>query len=212
MAQRGVFYYVTGPVHIFMRVAAAGNVWTASPKDNTTNVLAVGHTVQTPELAFDPKYKPVFSSISGEAVPDDEVFLGQSVRVVLDLARFDLDVINLLLNSPTYGRAAGPASAPLGQESYLSRGRLLLSNGDAFELWLQHSFFGTVNALAYPSLSPGYYFRSCRVAGVYPANLTRDTKKVRLMIEPKSLRYGVTGNTVTFSKRPGDFVGLPAPL
>ncbi len=201
------YYYVTGPVHVYFRIASQGNVWTAPGG----TIYSVGHTIQSPELAFDAKYKPVFSSLSGEAVPDDEVALGQTVKLVLDLARFDLTIINYLLNMPTYGRFAGAAAALLGTESYLSRGRLLLSNGDAFELWLKHSFFNTVNALAYPNLSPGYYFHSCRVAGVYPANLTRDTKKVRLMIEPKALRTGVTGGFSTFSKDAASFVGLPDP-
>lgn len=210
MAQNNqAFYTVTGPVHVFVRVPSTG----AGPRQPVGKLggrkaVFLGHVERTPEVAIEPQYKPVFCSLSGEAVPDDKLFLGEATKVVLDLARFDHNVVGDLLTAPRYGH--GPNWE--GSETYLDRGRLVQAHGDGYELWLQYSFFGTANAAgASPAMPPGYYFPCCITAGCYPTSLGRDTKKIRLMIEPQSVRANITGGYITYSKQPEAFAGLPDP-
>lgn len=220
------FYYVTGPVHTFVRVRAKAEdaprsratlqakkneegqtLYNQNKKGETAKIYFLGHTEKTPDIGMEPQYKPVFSSLSGEAVPDDKVFLGTNYKIVLDLHRFDIDVIHRLMTAPNFGRAGDI----LGRESYTDRGSLMFGNGCSFELWLQNSFFGTANALAYPNLPPGYYFYACTVSGIYPTSMTRDTKRVRLVIEPLAVRFGITNGSGAFSKNVLDFANLPDP-
>ncbi len=202
------FYYVTGPVHLFVRFEKRKIVTLADLFKSAVVPYSLGHTEKSPDVSVEPQYKPVFSSLSGEAVPDDEVYLGQNIKVVLDLARFDMDIIDKLLNPPFH---RDDVNFPVGSERWDDRGVLLNANQAGFELWLQNSFFNSVNKAAYPNLPPGYYFGNCRMAGTYPTNMTRDTKRVRLMIEPKPLRFGITGGFGTFSKHISAFAGLPDP-
>lgn len=217
MAQNNLAYYtVTGPVHVFTRAHGAGPGPNRSISQLGTrgsgNIFFVGHTENSPELAGEPQYKPVFCSLSGEAVPDDKLFLGTNFKLVLDLQRFDFDIIHALAHPPHHGNDLGGNAIPLGAESYLTRGRLAQAHGDSYELWLQYSFFDTVNQVGQdPSMPPGFYFPCCTTSGYYPTKLARDAKKVRLMIEPMPVRVGVTGGFFTYSKDPTYFQNLPDP-
>lgn len=202
-------FYTTGPCHLYVRTnnVGAGPFFTpAQLRASGEPIYFLGHTERTPEPGFETAWKPVFTSLSGEAVPDDELNLGTNCKLVLDLQRFDIDIIHMLM-SGRHGRDI--VKYPVGSESYLHRGRLLLQHGDSFELWVKYSFHNTANAQ--DDLPPGYYFLACRMAGIYPTNLTRDAKKVRLMIEPKPVRMGVVGGFNTFSKDPLYFNNLPDP-
>lgn len=209
------FTYVTGPCHLYLRVPSIGagpNRSVAQLQQSNQDILFVGHTEQYPEPAFEDMYKPVMCSLSGEAIEDESVFLGKKAKLVVDLQRFDMEVISLMMNAPRFNRAVGalPAAA-VGSESYLDRGRLVQGHGDSYEFWVKFSFYNTVNAAIYPNLIPGYYFPCCITAGTYPTKLTRDAKKVRLMIEPKSVRAGITGGWTLFSQNPTYFTRLPDP-
>jgi hypothetical protein len=208
-------YFVTGPCHLFYRnispgVGPAVNVAQRAVRPGDINF--VGHTEVSPELAEEAQYKPVFCSLSGEAVPDDQVFLGANTKLIVDLQRFDMRAIHAL-RAPQAGRNFA-AGVPVGSETYLDRGRLVQAHGDGYEFWIQFSFFGTVNAanVAAPDALPaGYYFPCCVTKGTYPTRMTRDAKKVRLMIEPMPVRLGITGGYTTFIKTAAAFANLPAP-
>lgn len=211
MAQQqlnAAYYYVTGPVHIYVRIPTTG----AGPQRlpnvaaGSGTIFTLGHCEDSPEPDFVPHYLPVKSSLAGPALPDDEIQAGGEVKVELLLSRFNLTLVNRLKQMARHGR-----DQPPGFESFLDRGRLLLAQGDSFELWLANAFYGTPNAAAYPDLSPGYYFPACRLAGTLPRNLSRDAKKVHLSVEPKSVRLGVAGGFMTYSQDPKWFKILPPP-
>lgn len=206
-ADMSAYYYVTGPVHIYMR-PARGFAWTGQPSITNILPLFVGNTESSPEPSFEPQYKPVFSSLSGEMVADEQVFLGTNTKVVLDLARFSMPVVNMMLNAPAYGGDAGTWTRGPGHETYLARGSLMMAQGLYYELWLHNTFYNTVNARAYPNISPGYHFYACRTVGFYPTRMTRDTKKIRIMVEAQPRRDTIAGDTLTFDKSPASFACL----
>jgi hypothetical protein len=211
MATNGIaYYYVTGPVHCYARIPLICAGPSVGPKKllNAGVPVFLGHNESSPKPEFTPKWKGAFSSLGGEAIPDDKVYLGQEVRIILELSRFNETLINYLMATPTLGRTGNPP----GSESYLDIGSLLQRNGKSFELWLRNGFYGTRNSAAYPDMTIGKYFLCCNMAGITPANLTRDTSKVSLMIEANWVTDTANGFSRTcFTSDPAYFASLPAP-
>lgn len=207
MAQQNLaYYYVTGPVHIYIRVPTVGAGPYVAPSSLKGTIYFLGHTLDTPEPDFVPQNIPVMSSLSGPLVPDDHVQVGGKYHLALQLARFNLSVAKKLKQFARQGR-----SQVAGTESFLDRGRLMLANGDTFELWLRNAFYGTPNAAAYPDLDIGYYFPACKVDEFLPRDLSQKTKLIHTAIEPMSVRQGVTGGYVSYSQDPVYFSQLPDP-
>lgn len=199
------FYNVAGPVHVYVRIPTVG----AGPfigQPSKGPILFLGHCEDSPEPDFVPQYIPVFSSLSGPKVPDDEIYVGGDYKLQLNFSRFSWTVLRAILAFPLYGRGADA-----GSETFLDRGRLVLANGDSFELWLRNAFYGTPDALAYPDMPIGTYFRACRSLGTYPRKLSRENTRALLGVKPLSVRQGVTGGFVTYTQDPKYFAELPLP-
>lgn len=199
------FYNVAGPVHLYIRVPARG----AGPfvgQPSSGKIWSLGHCEDSPEPDIEPQYIPVKSSLAGPIIPDDEIFVGNDYKLSLNMSRFSWSVLQMVLACPMYGRGAAP-----GSETFLDRGRLVLANGDSFELWMRYAFYGTPDALAYPDMPIGMYFRACRSMGTFPRKLTRDATRAMVNIKPLSVRQGVTGGFVTYSQDPKYFKDLPDP-
>lgn len=200
-------YYVHGPVSAFIRIPKVGAGPYVGPSEllaDKTPALFLGHTQKTPQPTHEYKWKPVISSRTGEEMPDDKLYMGQDIKVVLPLQRFDYDVIQLLLAAPRHGRATAP-----GTETYLDIGSLLQRNGLSFELWLVNEFAGTVNSAAYPNLPIGTYFLCCNIGGIFPDNLGRDAAMCQLLIEANWVQGGPTAPRVCYSNNPVFFQNLP---
>lgn len=199
-------FYVTGNVDIYVRIPAVGAGPFVSPSAlraaGTPTFL--GHTDKSPEPTYDPKWKPVFTSQGGEAIPLEKVYMGTEVKVAMNLQRFDYDVVQALLAAPRFGR-----NTPAGTESYLDIGALLQRNGLGVELWLKNAFYGTVNAAAYPDMPIGTYFVCTNLAATYPQNLTRDAANVQLLFEANWVQLAPNGNRVCFTSDPAFFTSLP---
>lgn len=204
--QNLAYYYVHGPVHIYARFPKVGAGPYVAPGALSGTIYFLGHTTDSPEPDFIPKYHPVHSSLAGPEVPDDEVQVGGEYELALELTRFNYQILMAIKQFARYGRGEVP-----GTENFLDRGRLVLAQGDSFELWLKNAFYGTPNAAAYPDLPPGYYYPACRTAGVMPRDLSRITVKANAHIKPLSVRQGVTGGFVTYSQDPKWFLNLPDP-
>lgn len=198
------YLYVHGPVGLYIRIPKVG----AGPKVGPTALSGLatflGHCEKSPEPNYDQKWKPVFTSQSGEVIPADKIYLGTEVKIILPLARWDYDVTQALLAAPRHGRGSPP-----GTETYLDRGVLLQRNGVSFELWLRNEFAGTVNAAAYPDMPIGTYFPCCNLAAHYPKNLARDAGMLQLMIEANWVQGYPAGSSVCFTSDPAFFKQLP---
>lgn len=202
------YYYVTGPVNLFVRACTPGGgplVGPAALKANALVPTFLGHTLESPKPTYTPAWKPVFSSWTGEVIPDDKVYQGQDVKIVLPLARWNNTLLQLLNATPRLGRGGSVA----GTESFLDVGLLLQRNGVSFELWLRNAFYGTANAAAYPDLEIGKYFNCCNLVGMTPDRMTRDTSQVQLMIEANWTQSFTTGVRTCFTSDPSYFSNLP---
>ena len=207
MAQTNLaFYYVAGPAHIYVRFPSIGAGPYVPPSSLAGTINFLGHCEESPEPDFIPHYLPVHSSLAGPAIPDDEVDAGVETKLGLMLSRFNYTIAARIQQAARHGRGA-----PLGTETYLDRGRLLMAQGDSFELWIKNSFYGTANAAAYPDLPPGYYFPAVRAEGVLPRKINRETKQMHISLFPKSVRLGVVGGFMTYSQDPKWFAKLPDP-
>jgi hypothetical protein len=204
--QNLAYYYVTGPVHIYVRIPNVGAGPYLAPSSLKGTIYFLGHTKDSPEPDFVPQKIPVISSLSGPLVPDDHVQVGGVYHVGMELARFNMQVLKKLKQFARQGR-----SMTAGTESFLDRGRLVLANGDSFELWLRNAFYGTPNSAAYPDLDIGYYFPACTVAELLPRDLSQKTKLAHIQVEPHSVRQGVTGGYISYSQDPIYFNNLPDP-
>jgi len=207
MAQQNLaYYYVTGPVHVYARIPNVGAGPYNAPSALRGTIYFLGHTTDSPEPDFVPQKIPVMSSLSGPLVPDDHVQVGGKYHVAMELARFNITLLKALKQFARQGRLM-----TAGTESFLDRGRLILANGDTFELWLRNAFYGTPNAAAYPDLDIGYYFPACVYEELLPRNLSQKNQLAHLSVEPQSVRQGVTGGYVTYSQDPAYFANLPDP-
>jgi hypothetical protein len=137
-------------------------------------------------------------------VPDDEIFMGGTYELTMELSRFDFTMVRRLSAFPMYGRGQNQ-----GYESALDRGRLVQAQGDSFEVWLVNSFYNSPNSLAYPNMPIGFYFPSCRTKQVSPQKMSRDATKVNVQIKPISVRQARTGDFVTYTQDPAYFKNLP---
>lgn len=200
------YYYVAGPVHVYIRIPVTGLGPYVTPAQLSGKIFFLGHCEDSPEPDFEPQYIPVHSSLSGPAVEDDELQMGGKYKLDLTLSRFNYTMVRLIKQFSRHGRGLAP-----GSEDYLSRGRLMLAQGDTFEIWLRNGFYGTANALAYPDLPIGYYYPAVRPFDVLPRKLSRETKIAHLSLKPMSVRQGVIGNTITYSQDPAYFRNLPDP-
>lgn len=200
------YYYVTGPVHVYVRIPKVGMGPYVSPNDLRGQIYFLGHATEAPEPDFVPQKIPVMSSLGGPLVPDDHIQVGGKYAVAIQLSRYNITVLEQLQQFARQGR-----SMYAGTESFLDRGRLLLANGDTFELWLKNAFYGTANAAAYPDLKPGYYYPACAVEELMYRDMSQKNTLAHLTIEPLSVRQGVTGGFLTYAQSPLYFANLPDP-
>lgn len=201
------YFYAHGPVAAYIGIPKVGVGPFVGPTQAMSGLKPtfLGHCEKTPKMSEEAKWKPVFSSQTGEVIPADKLYMGQEIKIILPLARFDYDVIQLLRAAPRHGRGTPP-----GTESYLDVGAMLQRNGLSFILFLRNEFAGTINAAAYPNLPSGIAFWCCNIAGIYPDNLGRDTAMAQLMIEPNWVQaHGGGGARVCYSQDAAYFKSLP---
>jgi len=200
------YYYVAGPAHVYLRVPTVGIGPYVSPSELRGPIYMLGHCEESPEPDFSPQYIPVHSSLAGPAIPDDELQMGGEYKLDLALSRFNYTQIKRIQQFSRHSRGLDA-----GAEDFLSRGRLMLAQGDTFEIWIRNHFYGTANAAAYPDLPIGYYYPAVRPIDISPRKISRETKLVHLSLKPLSVRQGVIGNFITYSQDPIWFANLPTP-
>lgn len=144
------YLHCTGPVFVWTDMNDARSIGQLGTCEQ--------HPVNNPEFSW----ADVHNDLAGEMLPLDQQYEGQIESIILELNRFNWSVSNWLESAPGSGLAGGNETP--GFESALSRGSYLLQNGGFFRMWLQYSYFGTVNAAAYPDMPPGIFYPYCRLA------------------------------------------------
>lgn len=202
------YIFDTGPIYCFIRVPTVGAGPFQAVGDLAGSISFLGTCERFPQRREEAQWKPVYNDLGGE-VPFDESYQGEVAMAVLDLNRCAQPVLDLVRAAPHHRRGAFGANAP-GTQNRLAVGSLLLQNGLAFELWCQHSHFGTLNAV--PGLPPGRYYPACKYLGCFEEESSGTLpRKCRLVVEPKRAWLAATGEFVTFSEAAAFFRNRPTP-
>jgi hypothetical protein len=204
------FIYSTGPNYIFVRFPVPGPGPFIKPSQLGGTIYFLGTAEEKPEEDLQAQYLPIFNNIGGKMVPFEKSYQGTIGGFSILLNKFSHTVLTLLQRMPSNGRM--DAAVPAGQESHLSRGRLVQANGDGFELWRANGFFGTLNATAYPDLPPGRYYPCCHNVRIFEANEGLPDEKILLIAEPQNVYNAVDGSFYLYSEDPAKFAGLPNPI
>lgn len=210
------YVYVTGPVHVYVRVPVQG-----ASTYNPTGVIAgngapyyLGTTEGRPEINGADIWVPYHNAISGEAVQFDRTYGGPVEEVNLDLSKFSQTVYDLVADSPNYGRA-GVAVAG-GAHNTGDRGKMLIANGCSFEMWLVNHLWWfraqATNMAAFPDLHPGVYYRACNTKQKYRGRDGVTPSMAFLGIEANEIWDGYNRTWFMKSHDPAFFANLPDPL
>jgi hypothetical protein len=206
------YYYVTGPVNLYVRVTNFGfnsdeTLANYFARASATKAYFLGFCEEFPKPQIGPQWQPFFSSEGGSLIPADEIYQGSQVKLTLpSVSKFDEDLLQLLTNSPTFGRRG----LPPGTESYLDRGLLKIANGCSFEFWARNAFWGTENSRAYPDMPIGTYFPCCTIGQIARDGEGRSSNvKFSCDILPSWVKSNATGNSVCYTSDPQYFTNLP---
>lgn len=199
------FVYCTGPVEVFVRFPSGlyNAISWSDPTASSSGIVYLGTCEQNPETDDQPQFKPVFTAQGGDMVPFDQIQMGTILSVNLDLARFNQEVLSAVQN------AARKTSR--GNEFIGERGKLLLAQNGAFEMWLYNSFYPQAilagNAL-YPDMSPGMYIPACKVQRVYKSRDGVSQSKAMVSVQAQPIWRATTRSFFTYSENPDLFVAF----
>lgn len=182
------------PNSAYFHTTGAISVWVGFPgQSGNIPTYFVGTCETYPEEETEITYEPIFTSTGGLKNPTDKSYEGSSEILILDLNRYNENVVDMMESAPRYGRLINSlqqnqgigASVPNGSVPILSRrldrGSLLIGNVGYYQLWLVYPSFGTVNAT--PDMSWGWFYYACSTAAVYVDRQGTQCKRRRLIIE-----------------------------
>lgn len=155
---------------------------TTGPVIAFINGALLGTCERSPYVEGHQWWHPTFNDLAGPLVPFDKQYMGETKLIVLDLNYFDHTVLN--------------AITIFGIDFFTARGRYLNQNGERFQLGLQFSYFGTINAT--PGLPAGESYPGCNLLTAYYDPLGTATRKVRLIIESNPIFDPTTGAFRTY--------------
>lgn len=184
IARNKAYMHTTGPSHIYIQGWKSsdpdtGGSQSSSSKKKPGDIYYLGTCERAPAIESSEKWIPVYADVSSKLVSFDEEFAGKEVLIVLDLNRYNQEALAVVLDSPGHTRNDGQDR----QEFRLDRGSLLVLNSNGFSLWITNSFYKTSNAA--PGLTAGNFYPFCKLISSYTDSPGRETRRVRLIIEPK---------------------------
>lgn len=159
-----------------------------------SQIYYVGTCEICPQGEESSSYLPIYTSTGGLVNPSDKSYEGSSEIVVLDLNRYNAEVVDLLESAPRYGRSIDSLQNRAGVQNdseffgtsptitnRLDRGSLLIGNGGYYSMWLQYINQSDV------SLGPGWYYYCCSTAAVYVDRQGTRDKRRRVIVEAMEL-------------------------
>jgi hypothetical protein len=148
--------WATGPVHIFTGTAGGNTGPNASAEYFGTGERA-------PNIRIRRGWSPVFNDLSGTEVPFDMMYESQEAFVTVTMTRWNEPCFQRLSSMPN------PATANAFGGVFLDNpgdiGSLMLTEGLAFQLWLQFPYASKTSYGANNVLPPGLHFYSAWFEG-----------------------------------------------
>lgn len=155
-------YWVTGPCPIYVGLKSGAFVTgDASPQ-------FLGYAESFPRMEFRPGWYPVMSDPTGPEKPADMSFASMDAVIAFNLTLWDERIAQSMEVFPGPGLAGGAPAGGLyspGTWSFNDIGTLMMTEGYAFDAWVQFPFGGaTAGPTGHPFMSTlpsGYHFKSC---------------------------------------------------
>ena len=192
-------FHCTGPIEVVVRAATFGPGPAVPVTALGGSAATLGTCKQHPVNKGESFWEEVPNDIGGSMQGLDKQFMGGTELIILNLNRFDYNVLSFLETIPSVGRF--PSNSP-GFTDFLARGAYKQQNALSFEMWLYYTFFGTRNAVAYPLMPPGIYYPCCSLAqGDIPEQGTKTQTKM-LVIEADWAWYEPDGSFFQKSSDP----------
>lgn len=116
--------YCTGPAHVWLQISPGG-----APS-------YLGTCEESPDIEIRPEFEPVRNDIGGVKVPFDMSYQGEDALIVLDLNRWDEDVLRACQALP--GTSAGGNTR--GQSGPLDVGTLMLTESKTIPVYIVFPF------------------------------------------------------------------------
>lgn len=158
---------VTGAVHVFTKMKAAG-----------TRYLGTGKTAPRYRTRYG--WVPFFNDLGGPVISFDEVFAGKEAMISLDLNRFDQDTLDLVESVPVPG-LDGP-----GFVDPYSMGTMMVQEEAAYGLILS---FPNSSKPAYRAakLPAGIYFPAAWLEGPSDHTVGNVPREINLVWKAKAV-------------------------
>lgn len=131
--------FVTGPCHIYCGVGSG------------LGPLYLGTCEAAPRIQMSPGWSPLMNDISGDQKPYDYLYQGQDAKVFGDLTVLNWPVLTIVQNRVPRGSPL-PGLDPLG-----SVGTLMVTEGQAYPLWIHFPYGGATGSHAAMVTIPGGY-------------------------------------------------------
>ena len=195
------YVYTTGGVDVYVRFPSGyyNPIQSSDPNGSNSGIMYLGNCEQYPETDKQAQWKPVFTADGGDMVPTEQIFMGDILAVNLDLGRFNQTVLSLVENAAR--------RSVRGREAFQERGRLLLAQNVAFEMWLYNPFYvQALNAGAvYPDMLPGIYVPAAKVERVFRSRDGVSQSKAQVSIQGQPIRRVADRSFFTYSEDPAYF-------
>ena len=172
MARR---FHCTGPIEVVVGLPTVGaGVFSNPVVPKKENQFFLGTCEQHPITQFEVGWEQVPNDLGGTMVGLDKQFQGGGPEIIiLDLNRFDYNVMNLI-DARSHGAGATDG---------IARGAYKQQNGLSFQLWLYYTFFGTRVATAFPNMPRGVYYPCCNLLQDDVPKQGTKTQTKRIIIE-----------------------------
>lgn len=202
-------FQVPGPSHILVRfpTTQSNSYGNDAAGIQANTIYYLGTAEVSPQLRIEPVYEPVINDVGSDAAPTDLIYKGTGNAVlVADINRFQYAIYRAMANRPRHAGAPHQyGETPLDVAALVNQSNF----GCGFDLWIYHSYFGTVNATN--DLPPGYFFpQNVVLAGPDDLNMGARVQKIRMVWRVQRKYIPSTRSFLFYQQTPSLFDALPA--
>ena len=144
--------FTTGPVHIYVALTLTDQ---ADPFAGGRQVFLapvyLGTMMDAPKVRFTPKWSPLMNDLAGDQEPFDWCYQGQSCDFFGNLTVYNWPVYALARSRPVQTGFSGI-------EPFGSVGALMLTEGFAYQIWLDYPYYRRKAAFSAAGAPGGYHF------------------------------------------------------
>lgn len=188
--------YCTGAVHIYVGTKGAGG-GAGVPKYLGTGRVA-------PESNVRREYEPVMNDVGGSKIPIEMLSEGRQATTVVDLTRWNQNVINALEEIRSNGNAA------LGTDLNGDIGAAMILEGYSYATWLVYPFS---NKVAYQNVASGAMPKGVKFLASWGTEFIRrggtKANEYHISLQHLPIYDGKTGSMKLYTYDIAEVAGIP---